>query len=70
MNAAWSYFFFTRHWIGLAVILWFAWRIATADPARGGGRGRPLSFIAILLFPYLGWVSFATFLTYVIYRSN
>lgn len=40
-------------WIGLAVILWFAWRIATADPARAGSRGRPLSFIEASAFQWV-----------------
>lgn len=32
-------------WIGAAVMLWLAWRIATAaPPGAGGGRSRPLSF--------------------------
>ena len=31
-------------WAGFALILWFAWRIATADPARATGGGRPLTF--------------------------
>lgn len=31
-------------WAGFALILWFAWRIATADPARATGAGQPLTF--------------------------
>jgi len=68
INAAWSYIFFTKHLIGFGVIdsglIWvtvlliivFAWRYSKAA--------------SILLIPYLGWVSFATYLTYVIYTLN
>ncbi|UCH44549.1 MAG: tryptophan-rich sensory protein [Nitrospiraceae bacterium] len=68
VNAAWSYFFFTRHWIGLAVIDSACIAVTVLLMIIFAGKhSRPS---AILLFPYLGWVSFATFLTYVIYRSN
>jgi len=68
VNAAWSYIFFTKHLLGPAVIdaglIWitllfmilFVWSVS-----------RPAG---ILLVPYIGWVSFATYLTYVIYRMN
>lgn len=68
VNAAWSYIFFTKHLLGLAVIdagligitvlliIVFAWRYSKAA--------------SILLIPYLGWVSFAAYLTYAIYRMN
>jgi len=68
INAAWSYIFFTKHLLGLAVLdaglIWItvllmivsAWRYSKAA--------------SILLIPYLGWVSFAAYLTYVIYRMN
>lgn len=48
-------------WAGLAVMLWFAWRIATADPVAPERRSRPLNFIEALGFQWLnpkGW-SFA-----------
>ena len=68
VNAAWSYLFFTKHLIGLAVIdavligatvlliMVMVWRYS--------------SVAALLLMPYLGWVSFAAYLNYVIYRIN
>ncbi len=68
VNASWSYIFFVKHELGLAVIsaflIWITvgmlivsiWRIS-----------RPAS---LLLLPYLGWVSFATYLTYMIYQLN
>jgi benzodiazapine receptor len=68
LNAAWSYIFFTKHLIGVAVIdaallaitvlliMVLAWRLSPTA--------------AILLVPYFIWVSFATFLTYEIYKIN
>lgn len=40
-------------WVGLAAMLWFAWRIATADPARGEARSRPLSFLEAGAFQWV-----------------
>jgi tryptophan-rich sensory protein len=68
VNTAWSYIFFTKHLLGLAVI-------------NAGIIGVTVVFLivlvrhysvaaSLLLIPYLGWVSFATFLTYVIYKNN
>ena len=68
VNAAWSYIFFTKHLLGLAVldagliwitvlfIIMLAWHHS--------------KMACMILFPYLGWVSFATYLTYVIYTLN
>ncbi len=68
VNTAWSYIFFTRHMIGLAVIdallilitvgllMVVTWPYSKAS--------------SILLLPYLLWVSFATYLTYDIYKLN
>ena len=68
LNAAWSYVFFTKHLPGPAVIdagliavtvlfvIIYAWRYSHAA--------------AVLLLPYLLWGSFATFLTYAIYKMN
>jgi tryptophan-rich sensory protein len=68
LNAAWSYLFFTRHFIGFAVIdsvliamtvgliMVLVWPYSKAS--------------ALLLLPYLCWVSFASYLTYDIYRLN
>lgn len=68
INAAWSYIFFTKHLIGFAVIdagligitvllmIVFVWHYSI--------------IASILLIPYLAWVSFATILTYDIYRIN
>jgi tryptophan-rich sensory protein len=67
-NVAWSYIFFTKHLIGLAVIdsllilmtagmiMVIAWRVSKMS--------------SLLLVPYVLWVSFATYLTYDIYTLN
>jgi len=68
MNFLWSELFFGRHLIGLAVIeslllefsvlalIIYIWPISV--------------LAAALLFPYAGWVGFATGLTYVIWLLN
>ncbi|MEM1382987.1 MAG: LysE family translocator [Pseudomonadota bacterium] len=46
-------------WLGFAVMLWLAWRIASADPARVEGRSRPLSFLEASAFQWVNpkaWV--------------
>jgi tryptophan-rich sensory protein len=67
-NAAWSYIFFTKHLPGFAVIdaglIWVTVLLLIICTWRYS------SLAGILLIPYLGWVSFATFLTYVIYKMN
>ena len=52
-------------WAGLAFMLWFAWRIANADPARPESRARPLSFLEAGAFQWInpkGW-AFAVLIT-------
>ena len=57
-------------WLGFAAMLWFAWRIATADPAGGADRSRPLSFAEAMAFQWINpkawtfaiWVT-ATYIT-------
>ncbi len=68
LNIFWSYLFFNRHWLGAAaieaglldltviVLIVLIW---------------PVSRIAsVLLFPYAGWVAFATYLTYIVWSLN
>ena len=46
-------------WIGFTVMLWLAWRIATAGPARSGSRARPLNFLEASGFQWVNpkaWV--------------
>jgi threonine/homoserine/homoserine lactone efflux protein len=46
---------------GAAYLLYLAWRIARADPARGGSkRAKPFSFVEAVLFTWVnpkGWVT-------------
>jgi tryptophan-rich sensory protein len=68
VNVAWSYFFFTKQLIGLAVIdAGFIW-LTTGLLIYAVRRISLLS--AILLIPYFFWVSFAWFLNFVIYKMN
>ena len=68
LNAAWSWLFFSRHWIGAALLditaLWcaiVAFMVLAWHPAR----------VASLLFaPYLLWVSFAAALNLRIWQLN
>ncbi len=68
VNALWTWLFF--HWhlgaLALAEIL-LLWALILAT-AWGFGRVRPLA--AVLLLPYLAWVSFAAALTFAIWRRN
>jgi tryptophan-rich sensory protein len=68
VNAAWSWIFFAwRHGaLALAdIVILLALIVATMIAfARVNGLA------AVLLLPYLGWVMFATALTYSIWRSN
>ena len=40
-------------WIGFAMIMWFGYRIATADSARESARGRPLTFFEAVAFQWV-----------------
>lgn len=67
-NASWSWFFFAWRRGALAfanVVLLLGLIVATIFAFA---RVRPLA--AVLLLPYLAWVTFATFLTYAIWRAN
>jgi len=68
LNALWTPLFFGLHRIDLAaveiVVLWLAIVATIASFAR---VSRPAAW---LLAPYLAWVSFATFLTFTLWRLN
>lgn len=68
LNALWTFLFFAWRQGALAfaeiVLLWLAVAITTWH----FGRVRPLA--AWLLVPYLGWVSFATALTWAVWQGN
>ena len=66
LNGLWSYVFFGLHRPGLAlveiVVLWLAIAATIAAFSRATRAG------ALLLVPYLAWVSFATFLNFEVWR--
>ena len=68
LNAAWTPLFFGLHWMGLALVemllLWVMIAL-TADAFRRTSR-----VAAWLLAPYLGWVGFAAFLNWTLWRMN
>jgi len=67
-NTFWSYLFFVRHALGFAVLdAFLIW--VTVEML--------ITFIwfysrmaSLLLLPYFGWLTFAGYLTYVIYKTN
>lgn len=67
-NALWSWLFFTWHRGALAfaeVLLLWCLIVATVIAFR---RASPLA--AALLYPYLAWVTFASALTFAVWRLN
>ena len=40
-------------WIGLAMMVWFAWHIASAGGTRESARGRPLTFLQAVAFQWV-----------------
>ena len=68
LNALWSWLFFGRHWIGVALVDIFALWLTIAAFIIAAW---PVDRIASLLFaPYLAWVSLATALNFAIWRMN
>jgi tryptophan-rich sensory protein len=68
LNLAWSFVFFgSRDLRGALVVIGMLWLAIVATIAEFG-RARPLA--AVLLVPYLGWVSFASLLNAEIWRLN
>ena len=68
LNLAWSFLFFRYHQIGLALV-----DIALLLAAIGAAALACLAHsraAALLLMPYLAWVSFAALLNYAILRLN
>ena len=67
-NALWSWLFFAWHQGGLAsgevVVLW-ALIVATIAAFH-----RISTLAAVLLYPYLAWVTFASALTFTVWRLN
>ena len=68
LNSIWSLLFFDRHRIDLAlidIVLLLGTIVVTALAFR-----RRSAIAALLLMPYLAWVSFATVLNFAIWRLN
>ena len=68
LNFFWSYIFFGLHRIDLALIEIIALWIFIVLTIFAFARIHKAA--AWLLVPYIGWVSFATILTYTIYKLN
>lgn len=68
INALWSYIFFVRHALGLAVIDAAAITLTVAAIMVDVWPHRRLS--SLLLLPYLFWGVFAVSLTYSVYVMN
>jgi translocator protein len=68
LNAAWTPLFFGLHWLGVAfveiVLLWL-FILLTLLAFR-----KVDTVAAVLLAPYLAWVSFAAFLNFTLWRLN
>lgn len=68
LNTAWSWLFFGRHDIGLAladIVMLVVAIVVTLVLFRRKSR-----LAGALLVPYLAWVGFATALTFTLYRLN
>lgn len=68
LNAFWSYAFFTEHWIGFAI--WVAAGLALTTYGLIYFIWPWRRWVALLLLPYALWVTFATYLNYVIWTLN
>ena len=68
LNAAWSWLFFGRHELGLALIEILVLWGAILGTIIGFWRLNPIS--GIVLVPYLLWVTFASVLNFTIWRLN
>ena len=68
LNAAWSWLFFEWRsgWLAFADIVLLV--VLVVGTVWAFWRAKPLA--GVLLLPYLGWVLFATALTWVAWRGN
>ena len=68
LNGAWSWIFFGGHQVGLALIdIVLLWAAIAATLISFWRITRPA---AVILIPYLLWVSFATYLNAALWRLN
>jgi tryptophan-rich sensory protein len=68
LNVLWSYLFFNRHLLGTAIS-----EAGLLDLSVIGLIALiwPISRVAsVLIMPYAGWVTFATYLTYTVWNLN
>lgn len=68
LNVIWSFLFFTAHFLFLPIVEMILLNITNAALIYFLWNYRRVS--AYLLFPYFIWVSFATYLAYLIYSLN
>ena len=68
LNAIWSWLFFALHWGAAALADIFLLWIFILATLIAFWRIRPLA--AVLLMPYLAWVSFASVLNYSVWQLN
>ena len=68
LNVLWTYLFFNQHMIGYAFV--DAVGLFTTVLLLIVLIGQRSLFVASLLAPYLGWLTFATFLNFVIWWTN
>ena len=68
LNICWSLIFFRLHLIGFSIIEMVALNLTTL--ALIILMWKPALVSALLLVPYFGWVSFATYLAYSIWTLN
>ena len=68
LNIAWSWIFFSMHEMGWALIEILALWLAIAATTVAFFRRVPTA--GWLLLPYLGWVTFASYLNFTIWRLN
>jgi tryptophan-rich sensory protein len=68
LNFIWSFLFFNAHALGAALLeIILLWLSIVACIVTFSRISKPA---ALLLVPYLGWVSFAAYLSYAIFKLN
>jgi tryptophan-rich sensory protein len=68
LNLLWSFLFFNRHWIGVALVEIILLWVLIVLTIRSFYKVRPSA--ALLLLPYVLWVTFAAFLNGAFFILN
>lgn len=68
LNIAWSYIFFSKHKLGLSFATIIALDVLVSLTIWKFWSTSILA--ASLLFPYLAWIGFATYLNWYVYANN